>query len=749
MIKNTLKELISVNYLLGIFSLACVFFYVICATPGYGWRDGPELAVTAVFLDVAHPSGFPLYNLLAKILTWLPLGALAYRVTLFTALTGGAAVFLLGLALKRLHGLDQAEPKYFFLLAPLLFFAFHQGIFAAATEVEVYSLNVALIIALLLCAIKWREGHGLAWLYGGGFLYGLSCGNHASLALYLPVLLLLTFWTRPENMERDNARARLIRLSLLALFFLVGLSIYLFLLIRSQTDRLPVDFGRTNTWVRLWRHISDAKDSDYHFKGVLNYKELFYFLKIQFQNLSSPLIWLALPFFLWGLRFLWLYYQILSVALVVLIGINSFFFYYWIDGSAAFLPTVICFFLLTSLGLGQFGRYLAKYGLASKIGFTALIFFILAGVYLILPQRYREADFDAGFMATELFWPDMANLPPEAIAIHRAQWFSELALHHLYVARPDVALIWHASLVNPHFFSPLVPAKNPRLLYPTLADGSLLPPNTPNFFSYFIFLNMEAGKPVYLQYNDETAELLPYMTPEEPFMWMGRLTLDKWMVDKLIKNGSYATYLKWFRGYIAQLAGGYDPPLAKKAPAYLMYISSPIFRLMTEKNEIKEGILTVETLLTTFSKPDGTFLFPHDVTLNLHAFLANMYRKEKKYSKAIEYAHKLNTLSPFNAYNYYILGLIYDNQAMPTETLAAWRKATEIDKYEISFFYNYSLALAKYKSFDEAISFLTERAKTFDEEKMGNLRDLALKFRDCFLLPPEEIGELPTREDLL
>jgi tetratricopeptide (TPR) repeat protein len=252
---------------------------------------------------------------------------------------------------------------------------------------------------------------------------------------------------------------------------------------------------------------------------------------------------------------------------------------------------------------------------------------------------------------------------------------------------------------------------------------------------------MDAGKPVYLQYGDDVLSLFAYMKPDKSLQWMGKLTKDKWMVDKSIENGDYIAYLVWFRDYIAQLAVSKDPPLASKAPAYLMYFTNPIFRAVGGKVPT-EGLLTVEALLDTFSRPDGSFLFPTDVVLNLHAYLANTYRLEKNYTKAFKYINKLISLSPFDANSYFILGLIYDNQHKKDEALASWKTATTLDIYNVKYIYNYHLALAKYKSIPEAISFLEGRAQEFEKEKALNLRDLVLKFRDCFFLPPEETGDL-------
>jgi hypothetical protein len=738
--KSLFKEIFTVNYLLGLFSLLSVFFYVICATPTYGFRDGPELAVTAAFLDVAHPSGFPSFNLLAKIFTWLPLASLPFRVTLFTALAGGAATFCLGLLLKKLHNLAPEKPSYFFLFLPLLFFALHQSIFGSSIEVEVYSLNAALIAVLLFCSTLWYSGLGVVWLFIGGFLYGLACGNHASLSLYLPVLILLTFWTRPPDEELPSLKVHSRRILWLAVFFLVGLSVYLMLIIRSQTDRLPVDFSRTNTWARFWMHISDSKDKQYHFQGLLNFKELFYFIKIHFERLTSPLFYLAVPFILWGLKYLWRRYQILSVALIVLIGINLFFFYYWIDGTSAFIPSLVCFFILLGLGLGQLGRSIRGKKFLPELVNPLAVIILFSSAFIMGEQRYNESDAQSGFMATEFFWWDLEHLPPDALAFHSAQWFSELALQNLYAVRPDVSIVFLNGLIQPQYFVSPVPAKFPNLIFPRLPDGSIMPAYYPDYFTHFVVLNMDAGKPVYIQYGSEMGPLFDYMVPEEPIRFMGRLTKDIKMVDKSFESGLYPKYLKWFRRYFVSLSLSDDPPLASKVPAYLMYISDPVFLAAADLKYYGEATQTVETYINSFTRNDGTFMFPSDVALNLHAFLANIFRLEKNYPKALKYVKKLISLSPYNANSHYMLGLIYDNQKMAEETLAAWKTATEIDKYEIGFFYHYSLALAKYRSVQEAVKFLEERAGFFKGEYMQNLSALALQMRDCFLLPPEEIG---------
>ena len=53
-------------------------------------------------LGVAHNPGYPLYILLTHAFSYLPIGSLAYRINLFSALCGAIAVWLMFLASRRL-----------------------------------------------------------------------------------------------------------------------------------------------------------------------------------------------------------------------------------------------------------------------------------------------------------------------------------------------------------------------------------------------------------------------------------------------------------------------------------------------------------------------------------------------------------------------------------------------------------------------------------------------------------------------
>jgi tetratricopeptide (TPR) repeat protein len=738
-----LKDLVNINFTYIWFYLTLILslFYILCATSTIGWRDGPELVVTATYLDVAHPAGFPTYNLLAKILTWLPFGSIGFRVSMFSALAGGFVVFILGLLLKKLHLFDRSAPVCLvWLLSPVVFFALHQGVWAAAVEVEVYSLNAAFMTALFFCAVSWREGRGVAWLYAGGLLYGLACGNHAALALYLPVLLLLTFWGGPSKQNSKLVRySHLIHLLGLIIFFIIGLSVYILLIVRSQTNLLPVDFGRTNTWLRFWTHISDAKDASYHDSAILNLSQLLFYLKIQFNNITSPLFWLGLPFILWGLKYLWDKFQILSVAIVVLIFINMGFFYYWIDGLAAFLPTVLAGFLLMALGLGQFGRWLARLGWPQWLRTAGALAIFVLGLTLLAPPRWNERDVESGFLATELFWPDLSRLPPESLVLHGSNWFSELALQYVYAVRPDVSLILISGLLDPSFCSPPIPTKFPTLFFPTDKDGQLISPYVKEYYQLFLTSNIMAGKKIYVQFGQEIRPFFGNLKPDLDFMWLAKLELDPYTADNSFLDGDYTKFLENFIILSNKIAYNEDLPLSKKAPAYLFYIMRPVLGYVFFKGNYNLTETVMRQFIDIFSESKGKILVPYDVNINIYAFLTSNLIRQKRFIESNKLAEILIDLDPSKGMSYFMFAVSLEKTGDIDKSFDMLLMAIDREPNNLSFIYSYALHLAKYRSIIESINFLESKLNYFNQTQMINSAGVIEQFKDCLRLDPEEL----------
>src|SRR5688572_14256891 len=76
--------------------IAALTAYVLTLTDTVSGGDSGELISVAYHVGVAHPPGYPLYTLLAKLTTLLvPLGGIAWRVSVFSALCDAAAAVVL------------------------------------------------------------------------------------------------------------------------------------------------------------------------------------------------------------------------------------------------------------------------------------------------------------------------------------------------------------------------------------------------------------------------------------------------------------------------------------------------------------------------------------------------------------------------------------------------------------------------------------------------------------------------------
>ena len=79
-----------------------LLLYLLTLGRTVGKADTFEFQVVAPQLGIAHPTGYPLYLLLGKLWTLIPIGPVAWRLNLGTAMYAVAAAFLLYLLLNQL-----------------------------------------------------------------------------------------------------------------------------------------------------------------------------------------------------------------------------------------------------------------------------------------------------------------------------------------------------------------------------------------------------------------------------------------------------------------------------------------------------------------------------------------------------------------------------------------------------------------------------------------------------------------------
>ncbi|MEJ2559410.1 MAG: DUF2723 domain-containing protein, partial [Anaerolineae bacterium] len=171
--------------------------YVSTLAPTLLDGDAALFQYTPSVLGVTYPTGYPTYILLGRLWTLLvPIGSVAYRMNLFSAVCGALALALLYPALHRL-----LESRLAALMAVLIF-ATLPTYWRWATEAKIYTLHILFLSGILLLLTRWGKsadsqtnGLGLRSYYIllAALLFGLALGNHSTTLLLAPGLFLL-FW---------------------------------------------------------------------------------------------------------------------------------------------------------------------------------------------------------------------------------------------------------------------------------------------------------------------------------------------------------------------------------------------------------------------------------------------------------------------------------------------------------------------------------------------------------------------------
>lgn len=202
--------------------------------------DAALFQYTPYVLGVTYPTGFPLYILLTKVwLSLLPYGEIAWRMNLFSALCGAAALPLIYRAARRLFGLASEAGQPALNLAALtatLTFATIPTFWRWATEAKTYTLTILLfggLLYLLSRAISPAEDSP-AFVAWWPLLLGLMISVHNTGVLLIPGLLLLGWLHFRGRPWRFHLRA-------LALLMLPGL-FYLYIPLRAEW--LIAQYGR-------------------------------------------------------------------------------------------------------------------------------------------------------------------------------------------------------------------------------------------------------------------------------------------------------------------------------------------------------------------------------------------------------------------------------------------------------------------------------------------------------------------------
>ena len=254
--------------------LALSILWLLCIAPSIHWLDTTSLVLTSSHLGISHPPGHIPYAMLASIMQWIPVGDVAFRMSLFSllmSLVGGWAIC------KSLSVKDRSDgwiPSALFLSVGSSGLVMTQAI-----RPEVYGLALALTGLSILAASKANDRR---YLYIAWFLWACSAATHPIISL-AAIPFLLTHYKKIRGPMFCSV---------------VGL-MFVYLPIRSSTT-LHWNFGNPGTWKKfLWYvrgELYKAYDGSRTFNTFDQVTDVFVLF---FEHLTVPIVLLSLVGIAW------------------------------------------------------------------------------------------------------------------------------------------------------------------------------------------------------------------------------------------------------------------------------------------------------------------------------------------------------------------------------------------------------------------------------------------------------------------
>ncbi|MDP8969831.1 MAG: DUF2723 domain-containing protein, partial [Actinomycetota bacterium] len=264
--------------------------YATTLLPDVGYEtDTAKFDYLGRVLGTGHPPGYPLYTLLnAVFVRVLPVGTLAFRANLLSAVLAVGAGLLLYGALVELHVRRPVAA------VGATVFGLTRSLWSQAIVAEVYALHLVFVAAVLLLLLRWRRSRADRDLLLAVGLYGLSFSHHLSTALLAPGVAWFVLRTDPRVLTRWRLLVAACAVAM------AGLLPYLYLFWRSTDPGLAYAEVRVTDLPSFWAAFTGGGYRQHMFafgpRAMLT-ERLALFGGLLRQQPLLP----ALPFAAWGL----------------------------------------------------------------------------------------------------------------------------------------------------------------------------------------------------------------------------------------------------------------------------------------------------------------------------------------------------------------------------------------------------------------------------------------------------------------
>lgn len=428
--------------------------YATTLAPGLTWAnggaDGGDLITAAATGGIAHPSGYPLYLLLAQTSQAIPIGTLAFRTNLLSAVCSILAALALQTFLRR----QNISPNIALIAG--LAFGLAPAIWGQSVITEVYTLQ-SLLLILFLWGLLEEKIPGGEWTRG--LLFGLSLSNHVTTLLLIPLLLLCAArqpqLIRPSDLIKRTLAACVVILLMCATIWL-----------RAKNSP-PVNWGNPVTLENLWWLVSGGLYATYPFE--LSPADIFLRLRAVGGLLLEQFTLLGVLLGIYGL-FSRLPRRILLASLWMFIAFACFaIFYGSYDSQVYLMPTYLIFSIWLAYGIQDIVENIPpKLG---QLTITLVVLGLMARIPLTIPSVDASHDQRAEQFGTQF----IATTPQQAIifASNDEPVFALWYFHYALGKRPDVIIIAEELIPYPWYAETLAktyPALKISTTTPSQAD---------------------------------------------------------------------------------------------------------------------------------------------------------------------------------------------------------------------------------------------------------------------------------------
>ena len=235
------------NKIFGIFcGIIAFIIYSLTVEPTASYWDCAEYISTSAKLQIGHPPGAPLFQMLGAIFSILAFNneQIAYTINMMSVTSSAFTIVFLfwsiSLIVKKILGIGNSIKKNEIIkvfgssLIGALTFTFTDSFWFNAVEAEVYAMATLILSVLFWMGLKWEseffEERSERWLILISFVIGLSFGVHFMGLLALPSIGLIYYF---KNFSKFSFKK-----FLLANIFSVSILLFIFKLLLPSTLKL-------------------------------------------------------------------------------------------------------------------------------------------------------------------------------------------------------------------------------------------------------------------------------------------------------------------------------------------------------------------------------------------------------------------------------------------------------------------------------------------------------------------------------